>query len=84
MEFGQINTCAVWQTFLTCFWLNAGDWFYDFIPFLWFFLKWEYIDIWSFFNRWDLPFLVVPYSPLQKMKHRNLDIIGYWVIDSGY
>ena len=28
-------------------------------------------------------FLIVPYSPFQKMKHWNLDIIGYWAIGAG-
>ena len=32
---------------------------------------------------WYLPFLILPYSPFQKMKHWKLDKIGYWVIGAG-
>ena len=44
----------------------------------------------AIFNSWHLPLLIVPYSPLKKlkhwkkkMKHWNLDMIGYWVIWAG-
>ena len=59
--------CVVWQTFLTCFWLNAEDWKLVLGPFM-NLLKWHYSVIWLFLNSWHLPFLDVPYSPLQKNK----------------
>ena len=31
----------------------------------------------AIFNSWYLPFLNVPYSPLKKLKHWNLDILVY-------
>ena len=49
IKFGQILVCymTVWQTFLTYFWLNAGDW--KLVPgsFM-ILLKWQYSKIWSF------------------------------------
>ena len=37
----------VWQTFLTCFWLFAGDWKLVPDPFL-ILLKWQHVEIWPF------------------------------------
>ena len=38
----------------------------------------------AIFNSWHLPFLSVPDSHIfKKIKHGNLDIIGYWVIWAG-
>ena len=34
----------------------------------------------SVYSSWYLPFLILPYSSFQKMKHWKLGIIGYWVI----
>ena len=39
--------CAVWQIFLTSFWLNAGDWKLVPSPFM-ILIKWQYSKIWSF------------------------------------
>ena len=46
MKFGQILVC-VWQTFLTCFWLNAGDWKLVPGPVI-ILLEWQYSKIWQF------------------------------------
>ena len=52
-KFGQI-VVTVWKTFLTCFWLNAGDW--KIIPGLFMILlKQKYSRIW--------PFLIVRVFP---------------------
>ena len=55
---------------------NAGDW--KLVPgsFM-FLLKERYSEIRPLFNSWHLPFLNVPDSPCQKMKHLNLVIIPY-------
>ena len=45
--------CAVWQTFLTCFWFNAGDWKLVPGPFM-ILLKWQYSEI--------CPFLVITFT----------------------
>ena len=65
----KIGPGTVRQTFLTCFWLNAGDWKLVPGPFV-ILLKWQ-------FNSGHLYFLVDPYSPFQNMKHWNFEITGY-------
>ena len=37
----------------------------------------------TIFNDWNVPFWIVLYSPLQKMKNWNLGIFGYWLIGAG-
>ena len=40
-------------------------------------MKWQYNDL-SIFSSWYLPFLILPYSSVQKkIKHFKLDVIGY-------
>ena len=64
MKFGQ-TLCAVWQKFLTCFWLNAGDW--KLVPdHFMILLKLQYNEICSFLIVDILPFLIIPDSPFQK------------------
>ena len=56
--------CAVWQTFLTCFWLNAGDW--KLVPGTFMILlQWQYSEIWSFLIV-DICHLIFPYLTFQK------------------
>ena len=55
---------AVCKTFLTSFWLNAGDWKLVQGPFM-ILLRWQQGDL-VIFDSWHLPFLIVPYSPFQK------------------
>ena len=77
-QFGQMLMCCVTNISNTllaqCYRLETSPRsFYDFIK----------MTIWqdlAIFNSWCLPFLIVSYSPFQKMKHWNPDIIGYWVI----
>ena len=38
----------------------------------------------TIFDSWHLPFLIAPNTTFQKMKHWNLDIIGYWKTGAGY
>ena len=47
------------------------------------FIKMTVLQDLAIFSGWYLPFLILPYSPFQKMKPWNLDIIGYWVIEAG-
>ena len=77
--------CAVWKTFLNCFWLNAGDW--KLVPgsFI-FFLKMTIKQDRTIFNSWHLPFYIVTYSPFQKdgtLESWHKLNLGYWVIEAG-
>ena len=67
--------CAVWQTSLKCFWLNAGDWELVPSPFM-ILLKWQCSKIWPFLIIWHLPILTVPYSPFQK--NETLESLSNW------
>ena len=73
--------CAVWQTFLTCFWLNAEDRKLVLGPFM-ILSKWHYSEIWLFLNSWHLPFLNVPYSHLQKKK--TLESWHNWLLSNWF
>ena len=58
------NTSVLSDKYLTCLWLNAGDWKLVQGPFM-ILLEQQYSDICPFFQSWHLPFLIVPYSPFQ-------------------
>ena len=72
--------CAVWKTWLICFWFNARVWKLVPFPFM-ISLKWQCSKIW--------PFLMLAFTTFNftlftfSMKRWNLDIIGYWVIGAG-
>ena len=73
MQFPQILVCCmtnISNLFLTqCWTLETSS-----RPF--YFLKITIKRDQAIFNNWHLAFLIVPYSPFQKIKHWNLDIIG--------
>ena len=75
--------CAAWKTFLTCFWLNAGDWKLIPGPFM-ILLKRRHSDIWPFLIA-DIYHFKCPLFTFSKKKKKNetwnLDIIGYWVLE---
>ena len=71
----------MWQTFLTCFGLNAGDW--KLVPGSFMgLLKW--LCRCAIFNSWQVSFLIFLYLPFQKSEQQNLNVTGYWVIWAGY
>ena len=81
MKFGQVLVFYITNIsnmFLAECWKlgTSSRLFYDFIKMT------IYQDL-AIFNGWHLPILINPYLPFQKMKHWNLDIIGYWVIGAG-
>ena len=81
MKFGELLVCCmtdISNMFLTECWRLETSFrlFYDFI-------KMTIQQDLAIFNGWYIPFLIVLYSPLQKMKHWNLVIFGYWVIGAG-
>ena len=61
--------------------MNAGNW--KLVPGSYDFIKITIQQDLVIFNGWHVPFLIVLYSPLQKNKHWNLGIFGYWVIGAG-
>ena len=75
--------CAVWEIFLTCFWLNNGDWKLVPDPFTILF-KWQYSEIWPFLIVYIYHFNCPLFTFSKKMKHWNIGITGYWVIGAGY
>ena len=78
MKFGQILVHLLTK-FLTCFWLNAGNWKLVPGPFM-ILMKWQYNKICQFLvvDVYHFQFSLI--HPFKKMKHWNLDITGYWVI----
>ena len=81
MKFCQILVC-LWQTFLTYFCLNAGNW--ELVPGAFIILlKWRYSKIWPFLIVDIYYFWMSLIHLFKKMKHWNLDIICYWVIGAG-
>ena len=81
MKLGQILVCCltnIFNIFLAqcCRLQTSSRSFYDFI-------KTTIGQDLAVFNSWRLPFLIVSYSPFQKMHHWNLNIIGPWVIWAG-
>ena len=81
MQFDQILVCCLKNISNMCLaqcWRQetSSRLFYDFIKMT------IYQDL-VIFNSWHLPFLNVSYSPFQKLKRWNLDIIGYLVIGAG-
>ena len=78
MKFGQILMCCmtnISNMFLAQFWRleSSSRPFYDFI-------KMVILRDLAIFNSWYLPILNVPVHLFEKMKHWNLDVIGYLVI----
>ena len=72
MKFGQILVYLI--TFLTCFWLNAGD--RKLVPgsFM-IFMKWQHNEMSQFLvYHFQFSSLIHPYK---KMKHWRLDLVGY-------
>ena len=76
MKFVQI--CSFWQTFLTCFKLNAGDWKLVPGPFT-ILLKWQYSEIWPFL----IVYIAIFNCPFQKNETLESWQTGYWVIGPG-
>ena len=81
MKFGQILVCCMTSISKHAFGLmleteTSSRPFFDILP------KTLQQDI-AIFNSGHLPFLIVPYTPFQKKKHWNLEIIVYWVNGAG-
>ena len=73
--------CAVWQTFLACFWLNAGGW--KLVPGSFtILLKWH-SEIGPFSIADIYHFYMSLIHLFKKIKHWYLNIIGYGVIGAG-
>ena len=75
MKFVQVLVCCRKNSFsmflAECWRLETSSRpFYDFIK------KTIQQDL-AIFNGWHMPFLIVLYSPFQKVKYWNLDIFGY-------
>ena len=69
--------CAVGQTFLKCFWLNAGDWKLVAGPFmiLW---RWIYSLIWPFLTVNNYHFKI----PLTFSKNGTLESSHNWLLNN--
>ena len=81
MKLGQILVCCltnISNMFLAECWRlkTSSRLFYEFI-------KMTMQQDLAIFSGWHIPFLIVLYSHVQKMKRLNLGIFGYWVIRVG-